>query len=174
MSLKTSSQVAPTVWNCEIRSAPSTAQNHHKTGSKVRSIASITSTTSSHFDRTIMHPKQAEILSILSSGVELSVTQLANEITMSTRGKDADIARYHLMSLASHGYVESAGTPGRVTYSITADGAIALKAYRRESYVMPQIVQSPKINKMAGIYVPTKPYYRNNGNSHIPSRGFPC
>ena len=37
------------------------------------------------------------------------------------------------------------------------------------------VVQPATRNVFAEVYQPPPPaYYRNNGNKHIPSRGFPC
>ena len=149
--------------------------SHRKSGSKARLIASITSTTSSHFENTMnLHPKQAEILSVLSSGLEFSLTQLSGETTRLRHGHGIEIIRYHTGRLEEFGYITIIGPPLRRMCAITAEGAAAFKAYHRESYVMPAVAPSSKIDKLAGVYVPPKAYYRNDGHVGLPSRGYAC
>lgn len=61
-------------------------------------------------------------------------------------------------------------------YTITRAGSRALARYKRKAEAATQVlVQPPTFNTAGQPYVPPhQAYYRNEGNRHIQSRGFPC
>lgn len=60
-------------------------------------------------------------------------------------------------------------------YTVSAAGRQALARYQRKVEAGRVPVAAPMFDTACALYEPPRQvYYRNQGNRHIPSRGFPC
>ena len=122
---------------------------------------------------TYLTPRQAQLLAILQNRVEYSLLDLIDAMGMRHNGKDSTGLRYNLERLTERELITAIGDikVRGCKFEITEYGLSALRAHQRESYVAPKVTPSPKIDKFAGVYVPAKAYYRNDGHVGIRSRG---
>lgn len=114
--------------------------------------------------------RQADILAVMSIGQKFSASQIGNAVMRVRHGNGADLARYHLGKLRELGYTISCGTDFLPLHQITPAGMKAIKNHtlKVESAQMPP---PAKVDKFAGTYRTPPAYYRNNGHTHLPSRG---
>ena len=118
--------------------------------------------------REIINQQQSAILEHLATSEDATNAEIYTSIGLKEWTYAIQMTDLRARALVSW---ERFGRNPQLHFAITETGLKALSDYKERS----QLTYSSKVNLMAADYPPYKPqqstYYRNNGNTHIPSRG---